>query len=106
MNVTSSCSLVHSRCRDSCVDRSLHEPSYRIVDFGRGHYLGLNCSSLGCIRAIASKEREQARDEDLVSKRRQASKKIRYDGPPAGWLEEFGSNPNISWFDPYKYGLR
>jgi hypothetical protein len=88
-----------------CVDRSLSEPSYRIIDFGRGHYLGLNCSSLECIRASASKEREKARDNDLIPIRYQASKKIRFDGPPLESAAYFATNYNISWYEPDKYGF-
>jgi hypothetical protein len=47
-------------------NRSLDNPSYRIVDFGRGKGSRINCSSLEDLRIEAKDERSNARYEGLV----------------------------------------
>jgi hypothetical protein len=48
-------------------NRSLNEPSYRIVDFGRGTSLGVNVFSLKDIKCEAESEQSFARGERLIA---------------------------------------
>ncbi len=47
-------------------NRSLDEPSYRIVDFGRGSSLGINVFSLKDLKRYAESEQSFARGEGLI----------------------------------------
>ena len=47
-------------------DRSFSEPSYRIIDFGRGLGLGINRSSLQDIKSEVETEQGYARDQRLI----------------------------------------
>jgi hypothetical protein len=50
----------------SRANRSLNEPSYRIVDFGRGTSLGVNVFSLEDLKEGAESEQSAARGEGLI----------------------------------------
>jgi hypothetical protein len=47
-------------------NRSLDEPSYRIIDFGRGISLGINIFSLQKLKRLAKSERRGALAERLI----------------------------------------
>jgi hypothetical protein len=51
-------------------NRSLDEPSYRIIDFGRGISLGVNIFSLQDLKREAESEQRDARAERLTSSKR------------------------------------
>ena len=46
--------------------RSLDKPSYRIVDFGRGVSLGVNCWSVENMRKEVRQERREAHSGQLI----------------------------------------
>jgi hypothetical protein len=54
-------------------NRSLDEPSYRIIDFGRGISLGVNIFSLQDLRREAESEQRDALAERLTSSKRKRS---------------------------------
>jgi hypothetical protein len=47
-------------------NRSLNEPSYRIIDFGRGVGLGVNRESHEYIKRAAELELDHAREKGLI----------------------------------------
>jgi hypothetical protein len=47
--------------------RSLDEPSYRIIDFGRGKKFGVNVFSLETLQREAEMDQCSACDEGLIS---------------------------------------
>ena len=49
-----------------CANRTLDNPSYRIVDFGRGKGFGVNSSSLEGMRDEGEEERQNALYERLI----------------------------------------
>lgn len=47
-------------------NRSLDEPSYRIIDFGRGTSLGVNIFSVKDLKREVEEEQSCARSEGLI----------------------------------------
>jgi hypothetical protein len=50
-----------------CANRSFDEPSYRIIDFGRGINLGVEGRSLRDIKRTVQDEQHEARHKGLIS---------------------------------------
>jgi hypothetical protein len=48
------------------VNRSLNEPSYRIIDFGRGRSGGINPVSFKKLKREVEEEQREARHEGLI----------------------------------------
>jgi hypothetical protein len=57
-------------------DRSFNEPSYRIIDFGRGLGLGVNRSSLQDMKSEVEMEQSYARDQRLIPRTRSSSRAV------------------------------